>query len=238
MNSSSDAGLSNSSTSSSSSGNDRTIKIALDIGHQRGEAGGVEFLDPYKATYKDEYDYWSKNIHKIYKKLEGLTNGCPADDPPSYGLPSGNPRMEIKIFDRSDYGNSLSAEVTAIEQWGPDIAVSMHLNAFGKTYSNPHGAEVLVWHTNNDAKLLGDQIRYYLSSCAYLSDRGNKPISSRGVDGGPWCSIPGATVLVEAGFVTNGHDCDILVNKTDFVTDSIALGIYHFMNIKGWIYIS
>lgn len=227
-NSSSAPVLSNSFGSSSSSGNDGTIKIALDIGHQKGNARGEEFLPPYKDKYKDEYDYWSQNIHKIVAKLNELVNV----------LPSGNPGIEIRIFNRGDYGNSLDAEVTAIEDWVPDIAASMHLNSYGDGgYTDPQGSETWFLPGNNDAALLGDKIRYYLTNLAYLGDRGNKPAVS-GSRSSTWCRIPGATVLVEAGFVTNGHDCDILVNKTDSVTDSIALGIFYFMNVKGWIYIS
>lgn len=179
------------------------MKIALDIGHQfTGDRGAVS------KDGLSENAYWTEHYPKIVNALRNYL-----------------PTAQIRVFRRDNYGNSVSKECAAINAWGADVAVSLHLNSASETAT---GHEVLYFPGSEKGKDLAGQINICLHNLKILKDRGRKtPFEGRG---NTWLSKTSCpAVIVEAAFLSNPNDVKILRTYADDICVAIAQGIsYHF----------
>ena len=121
----------------------------------------------------------------------------------------------IELADRTAMANN----------FGADVFVSLHCNAFHdssaqgvETYSYPGSAK-----GTNLARAIQDSI---VSSGVYTRDRGTKTANYAVLR---LTNMPAA--LVEMGFITNGEDAYILVNRQEELAEAIAKGILNYLGI-------
>lgn len=114
----------------------------------------------------------------------------------------------------------------AANRWPADIFVSLHCNAATPA---AQGTEVLVYSRWTPADTL--------ASCILHQIVDSMGTLSRGVKARPGLIVLNSThmpsVLVEMGFITNGHDCDMLVNQQDELARAIARGITDYIQERG-----
>lgn len=81
------------------------MKVALDIGHcSTGDQGAVS------RDGLAEHPFWAQYTPAITKELQKMGH-------------------QVRVFRREDYSRSIKNECVAINAWGADVAVSLHLNS-------------------------------------------------------------------------------------------------------------
>lgn len=110
--------------------------------------------------------------------------------------------------------------------WPADIFVSLHCNAATPA---AQGTEVLVYSRWSTADKL--------ASCIQRQIVGSLGTVDRGVKARPNLVVLNSThmpaVLVEMGFISNGNDCEILINQQDELARAIARGITDYIQERG-----
>lgn len=110
--------------------------------------------------------------------------------------------------------------------WPADIFVSLHCNAATPA---AQGTEVLVYDKWSPADTL--------ASCILHQIVDNLGTLSRGVKARPNLVVLNSThmpaVLVEMGFISNGGDCQMLINQQDELARAIARGITDYIQERG-----
>lgn len=102
---------------------------------------------------------------------------------------------------------------------GTDLFVSIHNNA--STNESAKGFEVFYKKGDENSKSLAESIQ---SANTLFSDRGIKEGNYRVLNG-----FSGTAVLVEAGFISNAGDLNILKTQSTEVGNQIATGILNFL---------
>lgn len=90
------------------------------------------------------------------------------------------------------------------------VLVSIHSNAFGNTWSSPHGVEVLYWHSNEKAKAMAQVFQDTIVDATAMRDRGVKPVDNLYLH----MHCKGTVLLTETGFYTNKHEVIKLLDKS------------------------
>lgn len=126
--------------------------------------------------------------------------------------------METKILQSDDLGEVCAAS----NEWGANIFVSLHCNAFNK---KARGAETLYKSMNGQrlANFIQSQL---IRSIGDLVDRGAKQEDHLWVLNG----TDAVSVLVEMAFIDNDEDLAILDNKMDTIVRAIARGITDYVS--------
>ena len=110
--------------------------------------------------------------------------------------------------------------------WPADIFVSLHCNAATPAAK---GTEVLVYSRWSAADTL--------ASCIQCQIVGSLGTVDRGVKERPRLVVLNSThmpaVLVEMGFISNGNDCEMLINQQDELARAIARGITDYIQERG-----
>lgn len=181
------------------------MRVALDIGHQLiGDRGAVS------ARGLSENQYWTDNIRTIVDALA-----------------SQGQATAVKIFRRDDYGNSVSRECEAINKWGAGLAVSLHLNSADSPTATGH--EAIHYPGSKQGIILARLINEQVASLNILRNRGIKePYEGRG---NTWLSktiCP--AIILEAGFLSNPSDEDILLYYAARISSAIAAGITQYIS--------
>lgn len=131
------------------------------------------------------------------------------------------------IIYRDTYSN-LPEHVNSIN---PDIAISLHCNAFNKKAS---GCEVLYYHKSTNGKRLAEALVTGISNTLGNNNRGAKPIDyghegSKG-DRGGWLvektNMP--VVISEPFFIDNINEVTNAIDKQDALVDSMVLAIKEY----------
>lgn len=122
---------------------------------------------------------------------------------------------EVRTLQSDDLG--LVCETS--NEWGADIFVSLHCNAFNTV---ARGTETLYKSYNGQqlAQLIQDQIINSINTV----DRGIKKRDDLWVLNG----TDAVAVLVEMAFIDNDEDLEILNNDLDIIVRAIARGITDF----------
>lgn len=122
---------------------------------------------------------------------------------------------EVRTLQSDDLG--LVCETS--NEWGADIFVSLHCNAFNTV---ARGTETLYKSYNGQqlAQLIQDQIITSINTV----DRGIKKRDNLWVLNG----TDAVAVLVEMAFIDNNEDLEILNNDLDTIVRAIARGITDF----------
>lgn len=120
--------------------------------------------------------------------------------------------VEVKALQSDDLG-----EVCAVSnEWGADIFISLHCNAFNTT---ARGTETL-YKSFNGQRLAGF-IQSQIIRSVNTIDRGSKQRDGLWVLNG----TDAVAVLVELAFIDNMEDLEILENDLDKMVRAIARGI-------------
>ena len=176
------------------------MKIALDIGHcSTGDRGAVS------RDGLAEHDFWKEHAPTIVKMLERLGH-------------------QVRIFRREDYSRRVANECIAINAWGADVAVSLHLN----DSNNPTckgGHEMIHYDGSRKGKALAKAIDAQFDLIAQLADRNTRtPYKGRGETFLSKTACP--AVIVEAAFLSVAGDVNYLRTKGEVLAAAVAHGIH------------
>ena len=139
-------------------------------------------------------------------------------------LLNSNPNYEARLSRNSpteqlgtSNASSLAARVRDANEWGADIFLSLHTNA----YTNPSasGVEAFAYRVNSDGFRLGEDVAEQLSLITGLENRGTFARPSLYVL--RRTQMPAA--LIEMGYITNPGDAALMSEQPDL----FALGIYN-----------
>ncbi len=135
-----------------------------------------------------------------------------------------NPSFEARLSRNSpteqlgtSNASSLAARVRDANEWGADIFLSLHTNAF--TNPSASGVEAYAYRENSDGFRLGEDVAEQLSLITGLQNRGTFARPSLYVL--RRTQMPAA--LIEMGYITNPGDAALMNNQPDL----FALGIYN-----------
>lgn len=134
-------------------------------------------------------------------------------------------KLDIFYTRTSDEYVSLTKRAEMANDLNADYFVSIHINSFKD--SNANGVEVLYYPTSIGGIELARSIQNKLIEIGF-TDRGIKPRGDLTVLNKT--NMP--AVLVEAGFISNKDDINILKNKEDEIINLISKGILDFLDIK------
>ncbi len=113
--------------------------------------------------------------------------------------------------------SSLAARVNEANEWGADIFLSLHTNAF--TNSSASGVEAYAYSTGSEGFRLGEDVAEQLSLITGLQNRGTFARPSLYVL--RRTGMPAA--LIEMGYITNPRDAELMSTQPEL----FALGIYN-----------
>ncbi|MBQ8249721.1 MAG: N-acetylmuramoyl-L-alanine amidase [Clostridia bacterium] len=140
------------------------------------------------------------------------------------GLLNNNPDFEARLSRNSpteqigtSNASSLSQRVREANEWGADIFLSLHTNA----YTNPSatGVEAYAYRVGSDGFRLGEDVVEQLSLITGLNNRGTFARPSLYVL--RRTGMPAA--LIEMGYITNPNDAALMSEQPEL----FALGIYN-----------
>lgn len=178
------------------------MKVALDIGHcSTGDQGAVS------REGLAEHPFWAGHAPAIVLTLERLGH-------------------QVRIFRREDYSKSIKNECLAINRWGAEVAVSLHLNSA----DNPDckgGHEVVHYDGSGKGMALAKAIDSQLDLIADLADRNIRtPYANRGEVFLQGTVCP--AVIVEGAFLSVTGDVEFLTQKGEVLAQAVAHGIHAY----------
>lgn len=198
-------------------------KVAIDAGHG-SNTSGKRHPDGYREHYS--------NAHIAFY-LEQILSA------------NGIETLKVAWNDNivtDDADVPLKTRQAQIKKFGADISVSIHANAFGgSSYNDASGVETLYHSISScagDSKALAQKIQNQLIKGTKQTNRGIKPANLAMCN----CKAMGtkASVLVEAAFMTNKRESDLL--KSDqFCREcarEIAQGIFDYLKVSGNVNVS
>ena len=140
------------------------------------------------------------------------------------GLLNNNPNFEARLSRSSpteqlgtSNASSLAARVRAANEWGADIFLSLHTNAY--TNASASGVEAYAFREGSEGFRLGEDVVEQLSLITGLQNRGTFARPSLYVL--RRTQMPAA--LIEMGYITNPVDAELMSTQPDL----FALGIYN-----------
>ena len=111
----------------------------------------------------------------------------------------------------------------AANDWGADIFISLHCNAFNQ---QARGTECLVFAKGSYAEDLADAIQAQIVNSLDTVDRGVKERPDLAVL--KHTAMP--AVLVEMAFIDNEEDCEKLINQQEEFAAAIARGVTDYLS--------
>lgn len=119
---------------------------------------------------------------------------------------------------------SLSGIYEAANEWGADLFISIHCNAFNET---AHGVETLTHPTDREGHKLAACIQsQILDTFEELLDRGVKDRDNLAVLNGTDMTA----VLVELAFIDNTSDALLLRDRQDDFARAVARGVTDYLS--------
>lgn len=174
------------------------MKISIHAGHGKSNSRGSG-----ATGYCDE----SEMTRKIIESMKKYWN----DDIPFNDCTINSSLTQKEI---------LTTLVKRINEYAPDLAVSIHLNSSNDI--NASGIECLIHSkTTEENKLLAEYIATDLASCFGLKNRGVKTRDELYILRKTKCP----TMIVEVGFCTNYHDSKILMSQFDAIGARLAFDL-------------
>lgn len=196
-----------------------TYKVAIDAGHGANTAG-KRHPDDYREHYSNTY--MAYYLEQILSK-------------------NGIQTLKVSWNDSiatDDTDVSLATRQTQIKNWGADISVSIHANAYGdgKSYNSANGVETFyheIASRAGDSKKLAEKVQAQLIKGTKQTNRGVKTSSLSMCN----CTAMGtkASVLVETAFMTNKTESDLL-KSDEFCREcarEIAQGVFDYLGVSG-----
>ena len=196
----------------------RGIKIAIDAGHG-SETAGKRHPDGYREHYSDAYMAFYLNQILTKNGFETLKVSWDDDN----------------VTDDEDV--ALATRQAQILEFGADISVSIHANAYGDgaSYNDASGVST---HYHNDETKVGNSVA--LATAIQEQMVLNTSQNNRGIVAQELamcnCSAMGteASVLVETAFMTNEIESELL-KSDEFCIEcarEIAQGIFNYFEIE------
>lgn len=118
----------------------------------------------------------------------------------------------------SSISNSINARAQMANEWGANLFISIHCNAFDK---KTNGTEVLLYSLSGAAAAYASRIQASIVSKLGTADRGLKERKDLGVL--RKTNMP--ALLVETAFIDNESDNKLLKNSPDKFAEAIYSGI-------------
>lgn len=178
------------------------MKVALDIGHcSTGDQGAVSH------DGLAEHPFWAQYTPALVRELEKLGH-------------------QVRVFRREDYSRSIKNECVAINAWGADVAVSLHLNS-ADSPACKGGHEVVHYDGSKKGIALAKAIDAQFDLIAELADRNIRtPYANRGdvFLQGTVCPA----VIVEGAFLSVDSDVEFLHEKGEVLAQAVAHGIHAY----------
>jgi len=180
-------------------------KVFINAGH-----------DPESLAGTSDYDCGAVNRHLgLYENLVAASVGALVE---KYMTAAG---CEVNVLQ----DESLSGICEAANEWGADLFVSIHCNAFNET---ARGTET---HTYP-----GDKDGYRLAECINNQIVSSLPVLDRGVKQSKFTVLSGTempAVLVEMAFIDEDRDGLLLRDNQDDFARAIARGVTDYLTGVG-----
>lgn len=160
------------------------VKLAIVVGHNSKAKGA------FSKWIGSEWDFNKVVAEQIQRAAVGT-------------------KVDVKVFYRPagvSYGAQMASVTDAVNEWGPDYAVSLHFNSFRTDAAN--GTETL-WTGSTGSLALAEMLHTCQLDCFGLNNRGMKSVEKSGRGGAFLWGVKAPAVLLEPGFGSN---------KTDAVT--------------------
>ena len=122
--------------------------------------------------------------------------------------------------------NSIEGIYTASNNWGADVFVAIHCNSAGQNVS---GTETFYCQGSENGKKLAQSIQSKIIAGLGTVDRGIKD-DTESASGrlGVLRNTACPAVLVEAAFISNANDAQILSNKQEEIAQAISSGVLEY----------
>lgn len=186
-------------------------KIAIDNGHGLKTAG--KRTPPFPNTGQVIHE-WQFN-HATAKKLEQILR--------SQG------HQVLMVSDTQD-DTPLSTRSTRANNWGADVFVSVHYNAYQSVWGTHGGLETLFSQGSTNGQKLAKLVQDELIKATGLRDRGTKPRSDLSVLN----NTKMVAILPECGFMDNLQEASLMLNEGYQMkcAQAIANGINQYLGIN------
>lgn len=115
--------------------------------------------------------------------------------------------VSVKISRTSDITKDLNDRSKEANQWGADVVVSIHCNAYNN--ANANGTETFVYKKGSNSEKIANQVQKNLIAALNTTNRGVKEGNLAIVR-----DTNAPAILVELAFITNKSDCVKLVDTT------------------------
>jgi N-acetylmuramoyl-L-alanine amidase len=175
------------------------MRIALIIGHKKASPGACN-----NNAGICEFEFNEKLAHDIASTGEF---------------------EDLHIVYRRTY-SQLPQDVNTLN---PDVAVSLHCNAFNEKAT---GSEVLFYHSSTKGKKIADVFQRNIVGALGLTDRGIKPKGAEDRGGYILRYTYAPCIIVEPFFIDNDRDLAIVRNRYDYF---VAALINSFKEIEAII---
>ena len=178
-------------------------KVFLNPGHDQLELKGTPDYDP--GAINEEMGLCENEIAvEVGRLVMGYLRGAGCD---------------VKLLQHE----SLRKIYETANDWGADLFVSIHCNAFNGV---ANGAEVLTYPDDTEGHKLAACIQRQLVETFALTDRGVKDRDNLAVLNGT--DMP--AVLVEMAFIDNPDDAILLRDRQDDFARAIARGVTDYLS--------
>lgn len=177
------------------------MKIALDIGHTSGKDQGA-----VSKSGLSEHAFWRQYAPMLRQLIINAGHGC-------------------QIFRREDHGGTVAKECAAINSYGADIAISLHLNS-ALSPACKGGHEIVHYDGSTRGKTLAWSLDSEFDKLTWLADRNIRtPYEGRGDAFLSGTKCP--AVIVEAAFLSVDNDVANLNNpaRAEAICHAIVAGI-------------
>jgi len=180
------------------------MKVFLNPGHDQLDLAGTPDYDP--GAVNEELGLYENEVAAAIGELVAnylVAAGCTV---------------------KSLQHESLSKIYDTANDWGADLFVSIHCNAYVNPAAN--GTETLYYPTDKEGMELADCINNQIVNTFDITDRGIKARTDLAVLNGT--DMP--AVLVETAFISNADDAIILRDQQDEMARAIARGVTDYIS--------
>ena len=135
--------------------------------------------------------------------------------------------IDVKMSRNSDDYKKLSTRTTEANNYGANLVISIHCNAFAN--ATAAGTEVYIYKKGGNAEKLANKVQTNLLSVLGTTNRGVKEGNLAMVR-----DTKAPAILCELGFITNKNDCAKLVKSSYQKNCAIAIckAVCSYLNIS------
>lgn len=184
-------------------------KVAIDNGHGKNTAGKrtPPFPDTKKVINEWEFNYATAKI------LKGILE---------------NQGHEVLMVSNTTEDTPLKTRTSKANEWGADVFISIHYNAYTGIWGNHGGIETYYYPSSADGKKLAESVQDELIKETGLRSRGVKSANFQVLRQSKMVAI-----LVECGFMDNLDEAKLMLdtNHQRKCAESIANGVNKYLGV-------